>query len=139
MSSSERSRSRKDRPVSGGAGACAVTNQTTLPHGARELSRVGRAITNEADASSTSMSSGLPPLQEKMRCRDRNCRNDTFRIFILDPMRPEDAQLECVECGTYSSTNAHSRLLYLMVDAMAASAERDEGSRQIAESSEKEE
>ena len=80
----ERSRSRGVRRAAGVAGTDAMATRSTLP---RDV------------------------LLEQIRCRDPTCNNDTFRIHVADPNRPQAAELECVRCGTMTTIDPVRRLM----------------------------
>ena len=65
----------------------------------------------------------LPTL---MRCRDPTCTNVSFKVYVDDPNRPEDAELMCARCGTTSSINPALRAVYALFDA-SRSRRRDTG------------
>ena len=89
----ERSRSRDARPATGEAGTNAMTTRSTLP---RDRDR--RNV-----------------FSEEIRCRDSDCNSDTFRVYVDDPNRPQNAELECVRCGTMTAIDPARRLLYHVI------------------------
>ena len=62
----------------------------------------------------------------QMRCRDRTCTNVSFKVYVDDPNRPEEAELMCSRCNTTTGINPVQRVLYELINA-SRSRRRDIG------------